>query len=166
MTDFLYDSSGTGGYLTSPISLLTTELNTLASGAAATSSVNGASGKFNQASLASGIWGSIYFTAGGAFTPTAGGNLAGWFLLSTDAGTTFEALIATPSTTVPALSRAPDFIIPLDAAAYATGNIRWCQGRRVLLPAESYKILLQNNAGAALPSSGNVLSCGSIAVKF
>lgn len=164
-TNFLY-ASGTNGFLTTPISFMTTELNTLASGAAATSSVNGTSGVFSQASLGSGIWGSLYFTAGGAFTPTAGGNLSGWFLLSTNGGTTFENAISTPSTTVAALPRAPDFIIPLDNVAFASGNIKWTQGRRIILPAESYKIVIQNNSGVALASSGNIISCGSIAEQY
>jgi hypothetical protein len=164
-TDFLY-KTGTNGFLTAPINLFSTELNALASGAAATSSVGGTSGVFSQSSLGSGIWGSLYFTAGGAFTPTAGGYLAGWFLLSTDGGTTFEAAISTPSTSVPALSRAPDFVIPLDNVAHASGNIRWCQGRRILLPAESYKVLIQNNSGVALSASGHTIKCGSVAEQY
>lgn len=164
-TNFLY-ASGTNGYLTAPISFMTTELNTLTSGSAATSSVNGTSGVFSQSSLGSGIWGSLYFTAGGAFTPVAGGNISGWFLLSTNGGTTFESAISTPSTTVAALPRAPDFIIPFDNAALASGNIKWCQGRRIILPAESYKIIVQNNTGVSFAASGNIISCGSIAEQY
>ncbi len=164
-TNFIY-ATGTNGFLTVPTSILTTELNALADGAACTSSVNGASGVFSQSTLGSGIWGSVYFTAGGASTPTAGGNLAGWFLLSTDGGTTFESAISTPSTTVSALARAPDFIIPLDAVALSSGNIKWALGREIRLPSQSYKILLQNRSGAALSASGHTIKCGSIAMQY
>lgn len=164
-TNFLY-ATGTNGFLTAPISLMTTELNALASGGAATSSVNGTSGKFSQSSLGSGIWGSAYFTAGGASTPAVGGHIACWFLLSTDGGTTFEAAISTPSTTVAALARAPDFVIPFDNVALSAGNIKWCQGRRILLPAEGWKLLVQNNTGNALSATGHVISCGSVATQY
>lgn len=160
------EATGTNGFIATPFNLMSTELNALASGAAATSSVGGTSGVFSQTNNASGIWGSLYFTAGGAFTPTAGGFLAGWFLLSTDGGTTFEAAISTPSTTVSAVSRAPDFIIPLDNAAHASGNIRWCQGRRIQLPFESYKVIIQNNSGVALSASGHTIKVGPVAIQY
>ena len=161
------ENPGTNGFTATPYSLLSTELNSLANGAAAVSSVGGAStsGVFTQTDTHSAIWGSLYFTAGGAFTPTAGGFLAGWFLLSPD-GTNFETEVATPSATVPALSRAPDFTVPLDVAAFASGNIRWCQGRFIMLPWESNKVLLQNMSGAALPSSGNLVSAGPVAIEY
>lgn len=164
-TNFL-EAAGTNGFLATPFNLLSTELNSLASGAAATSSVGGTAGVFSQTNDANAIWGSLYFTAGGAFTPAVGGYIAGWFLLSTDGGTTFEAAISTPSTTVAALSRSPDFIISLDNVAYASGNIRWCQGRRINLPWESYKVLFQNNSGVALPASGNLIKVGPVAIQY
>jgi hypothetical protein len=164
-TNFL-DAPGTNGFIATPFNLLTTEINTLGSGSAATSSVGGTSGVFNQTNFANGIWGSIYFTSGGAFTPTTGQALLGWFLISPDGGTTFESVIATPSTTVAALSRTPDFVIPLDNAAFASGNIRWAQGRYVKLPWESCKILVQNTGTTALPASGNIIKCGPVAVQY
>lgn len=166
-TNFLL-ASGTSGFIATPLAHLTTELNALVNGAAATSSVGGTSGVFNQTNDANGIWGSEYFTSGGAFTPTAGGYLAGWFLLSPDGGSTFETVIATPSTTVPALGRAPDFIIPVyqGGAAYASGNISWCQGRTIRLPWESHKIVLQNMSGVTLPATGNTLKVGPVAIQY
>lgn len=163
-TNFL-DAAGTNGFIATPFNLQTTELNAQTNGAASTSSVGGSSGKFSQTDFASGIWGLIWFISGGSFTPTAGGVISGWFLQSTDGGTTFEALVSTPSTTVAALPRAPDFIIPFDAAALASGNIKFCSGL-VKLPWPSCKIVLQNNTGATLPATGNIVVCGPVATQY
>lgn len=111
-TNFLEYSGGTGGFLTSPFNLMTTELNTLTNGSSATSSVGGTSGVFTQSSQGSGIWGFAHFKSGGAVTPTAGGYIAGWFLYSPDAGSTFEFTVSNTD-----LPRNPDFIIPLYASA-------------------------------------------------
>lgn len=166
MTTNFLQASGTNGFIATPFNLLSTEINTLGSGSAATSSVGGSSGVFSQSNSSSAIWGSAYFTAGGSFTPTAGQALLGWLLLSPDGGTTFETAVSTPSTTVAALSRTPDFVIPLDNAAFASGNIRWCQGRFIQLPWESYKVLLQNTGTTALPSSGNLIKVGPTAIQY
>lgn len=152
---------GTNGWLHTPVDLLTTELNGLAAGAAATSSVGGTSGVFNQTSFNTTNGPPLletWFTSGGTFTPAAGQALMGWCLKSIDGGTTFESLVATPSTTVPALSRNPDFVIPLDNAAYASANIRF--GTILLLPAPYFKVVLQNFGATALPASGNKVTVG------
>jgi hypothetical protein len=166
-TNFL-DSAGSNGFIQAPFNLQSTELNALASGSAITSSVGGSSGIFNQASWANAIWGSIYFVAGGAFTPAAGGYLAGWFLLSPDGGTTFETIVATPGSTVLALARAPDFIVPVyqGGAAYAANNFSWQQGRFCKVPWETHKIVIQNMSGAALPSTGNLIKAGGVAIQY
>lgn len=157
--------AGTSGFLATPFNLQSTELNALASGSAAVSSVGGTSGVFSQTNTINAIFGSVYFTAGGSFTPTAGGFLAGWFLLSTDGGTTFETVVATPSTTVLAIPRPPDFVIPLSAAAYASGNIAWATGRFVSLPFESFKVEIQNLSGAALSASGHLIKLGPVGTQ-
>jgi hypothetical protein len=164
MTTTFLNDPGTSGFIATPFNLLSTELSALASGAACVSSVGGASGVFNQMNFASAIWGKIYLTAGGAFTPAIGGTLSGWWLESPDGGTTFETEVATPSTTVAALSRSPDFIISLDNAAYATGNIRFASSF-VKLPWASCKVLLQNNSGVALPATGNLIKVGPVAIQ-
>jgi hypothetical protein len=163
-TNFL-DAAGVNGLIQAAFNLMTTELNTLGSGSAATSSV---AGPFSQTSWSNAIWGGIYFTSGGAFTPTAGGYLAGWFLLSFDGGSTFESLISTPSTTVLAIGRAPDFVIPTyeGGAAWAGTNIRWQQGRFCKVPWESHKVVIQNLSGVALPASGNTLKGTGMAVQY
>lgn len=164
-TDFLL-AAGTNGFIATPFNLLSTELNALASGAAVTSSVGGTSGVFNQASLAQALALSVYVTFGGAITPSVGGCLSIWFLLSPDGGTTFETAVSTPSTTVSALSRAPDVIITLDNAAFASGNMRWANGLHLPSPWESFKILLQNNTGAALPATGNLIKAGPVTPQY
>lgn len=161
MSTTLQLDPGTNGWVHAIVDLLTTELNTLASGSAATSSVGGTSGVFSQSNFANAPLLEIWFTSGGTFTPAAGAYLAGWFLKSTDGGVTFETIVATPSVgppVVPALSRSPDFTIPLDNAAFASGNIRF--GTITNAPAPSTKVVLQNLSGGALPASGNKITAG------
>ena len=131
------------------------EASALTNGSAVTSSYWNATGVFRQsADMLEALFSSVFFMAGGAFTPSAGGVLSGWWLPSFDGGTTFEAAISTPSSTVAAISRGPDFIIPLDNAAYAAGNIRWAAGRLVRPPPESFfKTIVQNNSGVTMPST-------------
>lgn len=145
--------AGTNGWLTTPTDVMTTSLNALSGGSAATSSST-----FSQTTFSSAPLLEVWFTSGGTFTPAASQILLGWFLKSTDGGTTFETIVATPSTTVQALSRQPDFVIPLDNAAFASGNIRF--GTICNAPAPSTKIVLQNFGSTALPSSGNKLTIG------
>ena len=168
-TNFL-NAAGTNGFIQASFNLLTTELNALGSGSAATSSVGGSSGVFTQSNYSNAIWTGIQFNSGGSFTPVAGQVLLGWFLLSMDGGSTFEALISTPSTTVPALGRPADFVIPLyeGGAAWASGNKRNLTGRYVKAPWESHKIVLQNfgASAAALPASGNTLTAVGMAVQY
>jgi hypothetical protein len=144
---------------------MSTELNSLANGSAATSSVGGTSGVFTQTNFANAIWSEIYFTAGGAFTPTAGGFIAGWYLKSPDGGSTYESAISTPSTTVMALPRSPDFIIPFDAVALAANNQKWGQSY-FKNPWPTCKVLIQNLTGAALYSSGNLIKAGPVATQY
>jgi hypothetical protein len=135
------------------------ESSALSNGSAVLSSYWNSNGVIRQSDLQQALQGDVWFVAGGAFTPSAGGYLAGWFLPTYDGGTTFETDgIATPSSTVPAISRSPDFIIPLDNAAYAAGNIRFCQGRYVVAPPPTgFKVKLQNMAGVTMPSTWAVI---------
>jgi hypothetical protein len=156
-TNFLEYSGGTNGFLTTPTSILTTELNTLSNGNSATQSV---AGNFSQASFGSGIWGIADFVSGGAFTPTAGGFISGWFLFSPDGGTTFEK--TTSNLDMP---RPPDFTIPLTTAAYASSDV--AQGSGVIrMPWWTWKAFVVNHSGAALPASGNIIKLASVAVQY
>ena len=100
------------------------------------------------------LFADIMYINGGSWTPGVGQVLSGWFLRSYDGGTTFETGIATPGTTVAAISRAPDFIIPLDNALYAAGNIRMSPG--VNLPSEPFKLVIQNNGTVAAAANGAI----------
>lgn len=156
-TNFLEYSGGTNGFLTTPTSLVTTELNTLSNGNSATQSV---AGNFSQASFGSGIWGIADFVAGGAFTPTAGGYLAAWFLFSPDGGTTFEKTVSNID-----MPRPPDFTIPLTTAAYASSDVAQASGI-IRLPWWTWKTFVVNHAGAALPATGNIIKLASVAVQY
>jgi hypothetical protein len=157
-TPFIY-AAGTGGFTTSPFSLLTTELDSLGAGDTALSTVNGTSGVFSQSDTGSAIWSVVSFLAGGSFTPTTPNFLAGWFVLKVD-GTNFELTAANASQ-----PRAPDFTIPLIAAAYSTNNVSAAQSL-VRLPAIPFQVILWNAGGAALPSSGNKIICGPVEVQY
>ena len=163
-TPFL-DAPGTHGFYATPFNVLTTELNALASGAACTSSVGGSSGVFGPSQFANAPYVKAWFTSGGAFTPALGGTLSIWWLDSTDGGTTFGSLVATPSTTVPPLPGAPDIILNLDNAAYASGNIRFAPKfwKKAFTPCN---VVLWNASGVALPSTGNILTLGPVAEQF
>jgi hypothetical protein len=143
-------TSGNSGLLTSLLTLMTTELNSLPNGSVIVSSVGGSSGLFTNANTGQAIWGEVFFFAGNpAILPVAGANLAGWWLTSPDSGTTLE-----PTTAAPA--RAPDFIIPLPASTTSTtSTVVSGKSSRILVPALQFKVLIQNNAGLTL-STGSV----------
>lgn len=170
MTDFLHDA-GTNGFTTTPFQLFTsgdTGLSALASGSAVTSAHGGAltTGIFKQTDFGNAQIGMIWFTIVTAgWTPTAGGSIPGWWLMSSDGGTTFEQVVATPSTTQPALPRPPDFIIPFEAAALTAGWLRWAIPP-VPLPWTAAKCVVQNLTGAALGTGAHTITCGPVADKF
>jgi len=159
MTDFLWDA-GTSGFIVAPFDLLTTELNSLADGSGATSSVGGTSGVFQQSNYGSAIQGIIGFFPGASFTPASGSPaLLGWFLGS--AGSGFEAVVANTD-----LPRAPDFVIPF-IGSNAYGAFAFLSaGPPVMLPPWGHKIFVMNHTGTALPSSSNQLVVGPNAVKY
>lgn len=73
----------------------------------------------------------------------------------------FEKLV---SNTAP--PRSPDFYIPLFASAYAANDLALCQDGLVRLPPNLFEVLIQNNSGVSLPSSGNKIVCGPVAVQY
>jgi len=157
-TNFL-QAAGSHGFIVTPVTIMTTELNTLANGSCAASSVGGTSGVFTQTNFGQAIWAELEFIAGGAFTPTAGGFLALWWLFS-EAGSTFEKTVT--ATDQP---RSPDAIIPLFASAYATNDIAKANGI-IRLPAYDTKGYMANHSGVSLPGSGNIIKVGPTATQY
>lgn len=173
MANFIHAVGAGGGFLKTPFNLLNgaseTAFNALTNGSAVLSANGGslATGIFSQIDFGSAQYARIWMkiiTAG--MTPTAGGCLSGWFLISTDGGTTFEAKEATPSSTVPALGRPPDFTINLyeGGAALAANDIKMSQ--IISLPYESCKILIQNNSGVTFGAGAHLLVCGPVADTY
>lgn len=155
-TNFIQET----GFLITPFNLMTTELNALGSATNVISSVGGTSGIFTQSSFGSGIWAAINFKAGGAFTVVAGGYIAGWFLYSPDAGTSFERVTAAVD-----LPRSPDFVIPLATGATTTGDIFQSSGL-VRLPWWATKVYVGNRTGVALSATGHSIMCAPVAVQY
>jgi hypothetical protein len=163
MANFIYNT-GTGGLITSTaVSLMTTELNSLAVTDTAESSVGGSTsnGWYKQTDFNSALFGYIQLSLGGAMTAVAGDVLLGWFLKSLDNESTLEYFVANAIK-----SRPQDFEIPFDVGTYASGN-KVASARVVEIPAVPFKVLVYNgNASAALPSSSNVLSIGPFVETF
>jgi hypothetical protein len=162
-TPFLWGAgTSNNGLLTSLVPLMSTELNGLANASGIVSSALGLStnGIFNNTLTGQGIYGDVSFLAGGAFTPTAGGNINGWFIRSRDGGTTYEYSGATPT-------RPPDFVIPLVAAAYAANQQAWSMGvHAVRIPATYFKVYVVNSAGVTLYTSGNTLTLDVVGLDY
>lgn len=163
--NFLH-TAGTNGFLsTQRVITWTTALNNLASGARAISDTTANTGLVSQTSFSNAQLGQAFFTTvTTGWTPTAGGCFACWFLLSSDGGSTFEVESrTTPSTTVPAVARPPDFIIPVytGGTAIAAGDVLYSQV--FPLPFLSAKIIVQNMTGAALAAQAHTLTIGGVA---
>ena len=165
-TNFLH-ATGTNGFIVSPFNLFNNTdaaFDGLVNGNTVTSANAGTSGKFNQTNFGSAQMGLIWLVVGDvAWTPTAGGNLTGWWIHSTDGGTTFEN---TDSNV--AIPRAPDFIIPFTAAALNTSDVIFAQGI-VLLPWDTVKVYVQNNSGSTMGNTTTThaqLFCGPVADQY
>lgn len=165
-TNFLH-AAGTNGFIVTPFELFNNTdaaFDALANGNCVTSANAGSSGKFTQSDFGSAQWGYIYFTVGDvAFTPTAGGCLTGWWILSPDGGSTYEN---TDSNV--AIPRPPDFIIPFPAAALNTGDKIFAAGL-VQLPWAHCKVYVQNNSGVTLGNTTTThakLHCAPVADQY
>lgn len=159
-TNFL-EATGTNGFISGPTACTIT-LNGLGIGLAVTSTTIFGPG---NTSLGQAQKLHAYFTVVTAgFTTLAGATLAGWCLLSTDGGTTFEAQPVTGSSTVPAVGRTPDFVIPLQVGAITTG-VYFAQGpfRNPYLP---FKVVIQNYTGVALSANAHTLNLGGVADQY
>lgn len=171
MANFIH-AVGVNGFIKTPFQLFTaadTGLNALGNGLKVTSANGGAlaNGIFSQSDFANAqyvlLWLQIV-TAG--MTPTAGGNLSGWWLNSPDGGATFETMEATASATVPALGRPPDWTINLyeGGAALAATDKKF--SAIVPAPYPSCKAVIQNNSGVTFGAGAHLLFCGPVADTY
>jgi hypothetical protein len=145
-------------------SLLTTELNSLASSAALTagaiSSVGGTSGVFNNVQGGGGLGGFtqalfLIHIASLASAPTAGTGFFFWFINSLD-GSLFEDGSATITP-----ARRADLVIPVRAATGVQNIIVQSS-----LPPNSFYVLCDQNTGQTLASSGNYLKVCPVTNQF
>lgn len=169
MSNFIH-TAGTAGFLsTKRVVTWTTALNNLASGARAISDTTADTGTFTQSSFSSAPYGMAYFTTvTTGWTPTAGGCFACWWLASYDGGTNYEVESrTTPSATVPAVARAPDFIIPVytGGTAISAGDVLFAQGP-FALPYLQSKLVVQNMTGANLAATAHTLTIGGVTDTF
>ena len=145
-------------------SLLTTELNSLASSsgltAGAISSVGGTSGVFNNVYSAGGLGGFLQAVfllhlaaPGGTLTASTAAYL--WFLQSLD-GSTYEDGSAS---VIPA--RPANLIVPVRAVSTAQSII--VQG---YLPPNTFYVLCSQNTGQTWGSSGNYLKVSPLTVQI
>lgn len=160
MAIFTYTTGTTGGFYVTPFSVGTSELASLANGSTTTLAAGAA---YTQASFSSALW--AYVTvkfANTNWTPTTGGFLQGWWLSSYDGGTNYETLTAASSTTVPSLPRAPDFIVPLDAANMS-GAVKWSS--LVRLPNAQSKVVVQNLSGVTIGTGTHTVFVDPLAIQ-
>lgn len=158
MADIKY-AAGTGGFVTAPYNLFTTELNTLASGNTAISSVGGTSGVFDQSNTGGYVWGVLSFVSGGTWTPAANGYIEGWWLGKDDA-TGYQKYLSNAAQARPA-----DWVIGLLNTSHASGDVVGADGL-VRLPAHAHKVLTRSVAGATMPSSGNKIMVGAVSLAI
>ncbi len=158
-TPFLWEPGPSNSGLYEPaVTLMSAELNSLASASVAVSTIGGSSGVFSNANTAQAVWAPMVLTLG----PTAGaiqtgGNLSCWLLQSLD-GVTFESTAAAPP-------RAPDVVFPLPASVLAGTSTFLSQGL-VRLPALKFTLLCQNNSGQTLNAAGNTIVLAPTAVQY
>lgn len=152
MANFIHAAVGTTVNL-----IASTELNGLANNGTVTST-----GSFSQTNFASAPYAYLMLTVVTAgWNVTAGGaNISGWFLLSDD-GSNFEATV-----TGSALSRAPDFFIPLPLVSPIAIGRYFAAGPVVPVPWSSFKVYLQNNTGAATSSNSHTLRAMPLADTY
>lgn len=159
-TDFLWAQGTNGLLIPSPLTVLSTELNSLANAATALSSVGGSSGVFSNTNTGQGMVGFAQLNLGAvASALAAGACLSAWFLESLDGGSTFENTVSGA-----ALARAPDIIIPLPATTITAG---WkYNSQPIRIPAVPFMLWVQNNSGQTWASSSNTLKLAPYAMQY
>lgn len=163
--NFLH-TAGTGGLIgTTRTVTAAAWLASLGIGGVATSDTTADTGVFNQASFSNCMFGIAEFShITNTFTPTAGGCLAFWWLGSIDDGSTYESLgTTTPSATVPAIARPPDFLIPVYTGGTATTAGNLFHSPVIRLPNMKSKLVIQNMSGVAFSAHNHTVKISGIA---
>jgi hypothetical protein len=146
--------AGANGGLQSPLTLVSTEINSAASG-----SYYQSSSTYSVSNTAGAKIGDLVFEYGSstAISPSAGSVIAVWFN-KTD-GTNFEGCNAN-------LARPPDAIIPLPTSV-VSGVSYWSAGTHaVAIPAYQFKVCVEQITGATFTASGNTLTMISPLTNF
>lgn len=139
--------------LSSPVTLLTTELNSLGNNAA-----SAASGAVNNLSSLDLYCDLILHLA--SLSPGTGAYVSIYILVSYDGGTNY------PSATGSVLRNQASQLwctIPLDTTASTAQDI---VVRNLVMPPQKFKVVLDNQAGVALNASGNTLSIESYNINL
>lgn len=154
-TNFLW-STGTNGLIsTAPLTLMSTELASLAASTIASNgiavSVGLSSGFAFSTDTKQAVFGYLQYVMGSPGSSVnamgAGSNLSGWFLVSIDGGVTMESSLAAPP-------RPPDFIIPFPVTTIAPStSIPYQASGLVRLPPTPFRTLIQNNSTNTLGGS-------------
>lgn len=134
-------------------SLMTTELNSLASGNA----VIGSTAIANASNLDLEI--EFSFTTGGSITPTGSPFVAIYmYPLNGDGSTYGDGRFGSAAAGPPPANYAAGYCGVPAAAGTQTGTfgVPWA-GTRILLPNGSFKPVFQNSTGVSLSSSGNIV---------
>jgi hypothetical protein len=133
----------------SSVTLMTTELNSLANGSSIVSSVGGTSGAFTN-TVGTANWDGyvrgkieLYLAS---LSPSGGAYCSLWFIKTVD-GTNYEdGASSTPY-------RTPDVVFPIGSTASTAYRVI----REILVPVGTFKLVLQNSTGASLASSSNTV---------
>lgn len=143
VTNFLW--SGAGSYDAGPTTLLSTELNSLASSSGNVLSTLGAA--FQNTSS----WelADVEFLPGATISPVAGAFIELWLLRSLDGGTNYAF---GSSSAAPA--RPADIAIPVPAGTSITPR---ADEPGLVVPPSFYKPIARNQTGVTLPASGNII---------
>jgi len=153
-TNFL-ETAGTNGFIVSPVTVMTTELNSWTTSFTATSSSS-----FNQSSWGNSMWGVAQLILGSSITwsTSTRSSASGWFLYSPDGGTTYE--VTTPL-------RSPDFFLPPPLSGSSTSSSLVSISNIFRIPWCTTKIFISTpSSGIPSSASGNSLKICAVTIRY
>jgi hypothetical protein len=169
-TNFLWSTGFSGLTVSSQVTLMSTELVSLAASTSSTSGIavsvaTGSSGYFTSTWTGQAVWGEIMYSMGapGSSVNVMGGgaNLSGWFLISPDGGVTSESTVSAPP-------RPPDFIIPFPPTTIAPSASPFKASQIVRLPPVPFRVMVQNVSTNTLggSSAAPTLKLAPVAMQY